>query len=253
MAGRSAVISRFCDPRGENGPPAAAETGQRAFWAAWPAGGEVPVNGMSSTKRRARTPGTAQPEGAGGPRRGAVARGRQPARVPEPLGNRIRDTCLSQLLKDLHIAAVPHRFRSSFRDWAAEETDTAGRWSRRRWRPDSGRPYRPGCRSAGPRHPQGRSAIVRRRRRVETAAVTRRWKRAVRSVRRSDRRLASRPGSSRRATVPVRPRRDRDRPRSSATSSMTGSRAARNSRSAMAATAAPGTAQPAGAAPDASP
>ena len=30
---------------------------------------------------------------------------------------------LSGLLKDLKIAAVPHGFRSSFRDWAAEETD----------------------------------------------------------------------------------------------------------------------------------
>ena len=47
-------MPRFCDPRGKNGPPAAAETCQKAFWAAWPAGGEVPVNGMSSTKCRAR-------------------------------------------------------------------------------------------------------------------------------------------------------------------------------------------------------
>ena len=30
---------------------------------------------------------------------------------------------LSVLLKDLNIAAVPHDFRSSFRDWAAEGTD----------------------------------------------------------------------------------------------------------------------------------
>ncbi len=30
---------------------------------------------------------------------------------------------LSGLLKDLEIAAVPHGFRSSFRDWTAEETD----------------------------------------------------------------------------------------------------------------------------------
>ena len=32
-------------------------------------------------------------------------------------------TKLSGLLKDLKIAAVPHGFRSSFRDWAAEETN----------------------------------------------------------------------------------------------------------------------------------
>jgi len=39
------------------------------------------------------------------------------------LGNRIKDTFLSELLRNLDIAAVPHGFRSSFRDWAAEETD----------------------------------------------------------------------------------------------------------------------------------
>ena len=37
----------------------------------------------------------------------------------KPLGSLV----LSGLLKDLKIAAVPHGFRSSFRDWAAEETD----------------------------------------------------------------------------------------------------------------------------------
>ena len=70
-----------------------------------------------------RAPRSAQPAGAGCPRRGADARGRQPARVPEPLGNAIKDTFLSELPKQLDIAAVPHGFRSSFRNWAAEETD----------------------------------------------------------------------------------------------------------------------------------
>ncbi len=46
-----------------------------------------------------------------------------PLVFPNRLGNRIKDTFLSALLKDLDIAAVPHGFRSSFRDWAAEETD----------------------------------------------------------------------------------------------------------------------------------
>ena len=31
---------------------------------------------------------------------------------------------LSKLIKELGIAAVPHGFRSSFRDWAAERTST---------------------------------------------------------------------------------------------------------------------------------
>ena len=43
-----------------------------------------------------------------------------PLVFPNRLGNPVRDTFLSQLLKDLTVAAVPHGFRSSFRDWAAE-------------------------------------------------------------------------------------------------------------------------------------
>ena len=46
-----------------------------------------------------------------------------PLVFPNRWGNCIKDTFLSQLLKALEIAAVPHGFRSSFRDWAAEETD----------------------------------------------------------------------------------------------------------------------------------
>ena len=38
----------------------------------------------------------------------------------EPLSN----TTLWRLIKELGIAAVPHGFRSSFRDWAAERTST---------------------------------------------------------------------------------------------------------------------------------
>ena len=36
---------------------------------------------------------------------------------------RCRSTGISDLLRKHRIAAVPHGFRSSFRDWAAEETD----------------------------------------------------------------------------------------------------------------------------------
>ena len=35
----------------------------------------------------------------------------------------IASTALSELLRELGIPAVPHGFRSSFRDWVAEETD----------------------------------------------------------------------------------------------------------------------------------
>ena len=49
--------------------------------------------------------------------------GGNPLVFPNRLGNPVRDTFLSQMLKELSVAAVPHGFRSSFRDWAAEETD----------------------------------------------------------------------------------------------------------------------------------
>ena len=38
-------------------------------------------------------------------------------------GKPLDDSTVRRLLRELGIAAVPHGFRSSFRDWAAEETD----------------------------------------------------------------------------------------------------------------------------------
>ena len=46
-----------------------------------------------------------------------------PLVFPTARGKPLKDMALSGLLKGLDIAAVPHGFRSSFRDWAAEETD----------------------------------------------------------------------------------------------------------------------------------
>ena len=42
---------------------------------------------------------------------------------PMRSGKPISATMLRKVLRDHRIAAVPHGFRSSFRDWAAEETD----------------------------------------------------------------------------------------------------------------------------------
>ena len=42
---------------------------------------------------------------------------------PSPAGGLLPDRDLSTLLRELGIGAVPHGFRSSFRDWAGEETD----------------------------------------------------------------------------------------------------------------------------------
>ena len=41
-----------------------------------------------------------------------------------PRGKPRSDATLSHMIKELGIAAVPHGFRSSFRDWAAERTNT---------------------------------------------------------------------------------------------------------------------------------
>ena len=45
-----------------------------------------------------------------------------PLVFPSVGGKPIGSTAMSELLRALGIAAVPHGFRSSFRDWAAEET-----------------------------------------------------------------------------------------------------------------------------------
>ena len=42
---------------------------------------------------------------------------------PSPSGRALSDSTLSKLLRELGVWAVPHGFRSSFRDWAAECTD----------------------------------------------------------------------------------------------------------------------------------
>ena len=46
-----------------------------------------------------------------------------PLVFPSGRGKRLNDMALSGLLKTLEIPAVPHGFRSTFRDWAAEETN----------------------------------------------------------------------------------------------------------------------------------
>ncbi|MCY4027873.1 MAG: tyrosine-type recombinase/integrase [Acidobacteria bacterium] len=46
-----------------------------------------------------------------------------PLLFPSARGKRINDMALSGLLRTLEVPAVPHGFRSTFRDWAAEETN----------------------------------------------------------------------------------------------------------------------------------
>ena len=47
----------------------------------------------------------------------------RPLVFPTPRGKQFTGMALSGLLKRLEVPAVPHGFRSSFRDWVAEETD----------------------------------------------------------------------------------------------------------------------------------
>ena len=53
----------------------------------------------------------------------ALGEGAGPPVFTDGQGKPLDDKQLRWLLRELGIAAVPHGFRSSFRDWAAEETD----------------------------------------------------------------------------------------------------------------------------------
>ena len=52
-------------------------------------------------------------------------RGDNPAALvfPAPRGGPLSDSTISKLIRELGIQAVPHGFRSSFRDWAAEQSN----------------------------------------------------------------------------------------------------------------------------------
>ena len=69
-------------------------------------------------------PGPSLHRGAGGAVGGAERRGRTPHRsglvFPSARGRPLSDATISKMVRDLGIGAVPHGFRSSFRDWAAE-------------------------------------------------------------------------------------------------------------------------------------
>ena len=52
----------------------------------------------------------------------ALSRSR-PLVFPGVGGKPIANTAMSELLRELNVAAVPLGFRSTFRDWAGEETD----------------------------------------------------------------------------------------------------------------------------------
>ena len=53
----------------------------------------------------------------------ARALGDDPLVFPAGGGTPLHDKSIRRLLQQHRIACVPHGFRSSFRDWAAEETD----------------------------------------------------------------------------------------------------------------------------------
>ena len=53
----------------------------------------------------------------------SLVEGTSPFLFPNRLGKQLEEKQLRRMLGKHKIAAVPHGFRSSFRDWAAEETD----------------------------------------------------------------------------------------------------------------------------------
>ena len=76
------------------------------------------IRGLLETVRASRSIG----RGAAGDAARTLADG-NPLVFPNRWGNPVKDTFLSELLRKLNIAAVPHGFRSRFRDWAEEKTD----------------------------------------------------------------------------------------------------------------------------------
>ena len=52
-----------------------------------------------------------------------LVKGTSPFLFPNRVGKQLEEKQLRRMLGKHNIAAVPHGFRSSFRDWAAEETD----------------------------------------------------------------------------------------------------------------------------------
>ena len=42
---------------------------------------------------------------------------------PAPSGKQLSDMSLNAIMRDMEVGAVPHGFRSTFKDWASEETD----------------------------------------------------------------------------------------------------------------------------------
>ena len=52
-----------------------------------------------------------------------LVEGTSPFLFPNRVGKQLEEKQLRRMFRKHGIAAVPHGFRSSFRDWAAEETD----------------------------------------------------------------------------------------------------------------------------------
>ena len=53
----------------------------------------------------------------------SLVEGTSPFLFPNRVGKQLEEKQLRRMLGKHKITAVPHGFRSSFRDWAAEETD----------------------------------------------------------------------------------------------------------------------------------
>ena len=58
-----------------------------------------------------------------------LAEGTSPFLFPNRVGKQLQEKQLRRMFQKHGIAAVPHGFRSSFRDWAAEETVYPPAWT----------------------------------------------------------------------------------------------------------------------------
>ena len=107
-----------------SGPGDVADEGGRERVQGSRAWGPSSSTGYPLPRRAAQILGTARTLGNGG----ALI-------FPGVCVNRLSDIMFSKFLKELELGAVPHGFCSSFRDWAADETNPPARGGRGRARP----------------------------------------------------------------------------------------------------------------------
>ena len=145
-AGTDGVSTRCARPPRCSGPADDTPPAPRLGWQLWALRPGLDGASRPSTTLTRRRPTAGFRDGA--PDRNRWGRQSRPSRLRRR-GSPGSGSCAG-ILKDCNIPAVAHGFRSTFRDWAAEETDQSARGHRGRARPRRRQQGRGGVRTAGP-------------------------------------------------------------------------------------------------------